>query len=94
MTLDPRRDVSQITLNDPQLAVPLLDFLLWAVTPKVTDSAEYNEILDTLYAKVPDFRIHREEYVESRIGELEFPELGDHHLDEHVSGAALTRGGS
>lgn len=66
--LNPHEDVSQLTLNDPQLAVPLLDFMLWiTTTPNVSKTDDYDEILDFLYSKVSDFRNSRNRYIQSRL---------------------------
>jgi hypothetical protein len=64
--INPQACVSQITLNNPDLAVALLDVLTWMTTPNVADSAEYDEIVEYLYAKTPDSRRHMESYLKSR----------------------------
>lgn len=63
----PRECILKITENDPHLAVPLLDFLLWATrTPGILDSADYDEALDMLFVKCPEFRVVRDEHIERR----------------------------
>jgi hypothetical protein len=54
--------VSQI-LDNPELAEPLLHVLLWMLTPNVTKSAEFDEVLDLVCARVPGFREWRDEHV-------------------------------
>lgn len=58
--------ISRITLNDPDLAEDLLDTILWASTPGIRQTPEYDEALDFLYARTPDCRSHRDLYVKSR----------------------------
>jgi len=66
--VNPHKSVSDLTLNDPQLAVPLLDFMLWMVTtPNVAETGDYDEILDFLYSKVSHFRISRDRYIQTRL---------------------------
>ena len=64
--INPLECVSQITINDPQLAVPLFDLLVFAASPGFADSAEYDQMLDMLYAHTPDCRSHRERYQKTR----------------------------
>jgi hypothetical protein len=66
--MDPHANISDITLNDPRLAVPLLDFMLWCTTtPDVTKTSDYDEILDFLYSKSSHFRAARDEYIQARV---------------------------
>lgn len=66
--LNPRENVSQLTLNDPQLAAPLLDFILWmATTPDVTKTDEYEEIVNQLYCMIADFESSKNRYIKSRL---------------------------
>lgn len=62
----PAQNAAAITLNDPQLAIPLLDFLLWAVTPGTVDSTEYEDVVDLLYMKSPEYMAARDAHLESR----------------------------
>lgn len=64
--MNPLERISHIIVNDPALAVDLLDALLWASTPGVRETPEYDEALDFLYVKIPDCRIHRDLYVKDR----------------------------
>lgn len=65
--INAHQKVSEIVLNDPRLAVPLLDFMVWlATTPDVTRTSDYDEILDFLYSKSTHFRSSRDEYIQNR----------------------------
>ena len=66
--LDPRKNVTQLTLNDPQLAVPLLDFILWmTTTPDVTETDDYEEIVNQLYCMIAHFESSKKSYMQSRL---------------------------
>lgn len=66
--LNPLNDVTQLTLNDPQMAVPLLDFMLWlTTTPNVAGTDEYEEIVDRLYSMVPHYHDAKTLYLKSRL---------------------------
>jgi hypothetical protein len=65
--LTPLQNAREIILNDPALAVPLIDFMLWAVTPGAARTSEFDEIFELLYAKTPDSKNHRDYYAKVRI---------------------------
>lgn len=56
-----------ITQNDSGLKLPLLDFLLWLSQPGVTESPEYDEVLDFLCVELPGFHEWRDEQLKSRV---------------------------
>lgn len=64
--LNPLQNAQEIILNDPSLAVPLIDFMLWAVMPGAANSSEYDEVFEMLYAKTPDSHKHRQIYAKTR----------------------------
>jgi hypothetical protein len=65
--MNPHKSVSDITLNDTRLAVPVLDLIIWAATtPDVTKTSDFDEILDFLYSKSDHFRAARDEYILTR----------------------------
>lgn len=64
--INPAGCTNEILENNPDLAVPLLDLLIWANQPKLGDSNEYDEILELLYAKTAASRKARAAYVAGR----------------------------
>lgn len=62
----PLRTAEMILDTNPELADPLLDFLLWAVQPDTNQSAEYDVVLDRICASLPEFREWRDGIIESR----------------------------
>jgi hypothetical protein len=64
----PLQNAAKITLNDPDLSVPLLDLLLWAVPPEFAETNEFSEIVDYLFMRsgVEEFHNARDAYVSAR----------------------------
>lgn len=65
--IDPAKCAVEIVKNDPDLAVPLLDLLIWAAnTPDLKDNNEYDEIVESLYARTDHSRKARAAYADNR----------------------------
>lgn len=64
--IDPTRCAEKIVLNDPALAEPLLDLLIWANQSRLGDSNDYDEILEFLYSRTPHSRDARAAYISGR----------------------------
>ncbi len=62
----PQTKIQQIIRNDPALAVPLFDVLVFMAMPGAADTPDYDEMLDMCYPHTPDYRAHREEYEKAR----------------------------
>lgn len=64
--IDPLQTASRIIRDDSLLVEPLLDLLVWASSSEVKESAEFDELMEMLYAKTPDSQEHRAEYLRRR----------------------------
>lgn len=64
--IDPIKCAERITRNDPDLAEPLLDLLIWANQPDLSQNNDYDEALSRLYARLQDCRDARARYVVGR----------------------------
>lgn len=62
----PLSNTRNILGPNPEHADALLEFLLWAVQPDTAKTSEYDEVLDEICVKLPEFRKWREEQLESR----------------------------
>lgn len=62
----PQTRVQEILLNNPDLALPLFDVLVFMASPGSSESAEYDEMLDMVYVHTSDFRRHRTSYEKER----------------------------
>lgn len=63
--MTPRSDAHQIIANNSDLAAPLIRILVWASLPGTSDSAEFDDVLDDLLVKLPEFRKWRDTQVEA-----------------------------
>jgi hypothetical protein len=59
------QNAHQLTINDPSMAGPLIEVLVRAAQVGCADTSDYDETLDFLFAKLPQFRRARDEYVEA-----------------------------
>lgn len=64
--IDPQKRAAQILLNNPDLAEPLLDLLIWANQPKLGDNNDYDELLNQCYVKLQHCRDGRDKYITGR----------------------------
>ena len=64
--IDPQAAVAQILLNNPDLAVPLFDLLIWADQSNLAENGDYNEILETVYGKTQNCLDARNAYMKGR----------------------------
>lgn len=65
--IDPTKCAERILRNEPDLAVPLLDLLIWAADqPNLKDNNDYDEILESLYARTDHSRKARTAYIDGR----------------------------
>lgn len=65
--INPQACAERIILNDPSLAEPLLDLLLWADQQNLKENTDYDEILDILWLKIDAGRNARDAYTKSRV---------------------------
>jgi len=64
--IDPQASVSQILLNNPDLAVPLFDLLIWVNQPNLAENDDYDRLLELLYGKTQNCRDARDVYAKNR----------------------------
>lgn len=66
--IDPQKCARRLILNDPALAEPLFDLLVWvADQPDIKENSDYDEILDMLWLKIQASRDARDAYAKKRI---------------------------
>lgn len=64
--LNLREAIMQIIQNNPEMAVPVYDVLLFMKRPDAAKTADFDEAVELLYAMTPDSRRHREIYEKAR----------------------------
>lgn len=64
--IDPQACAERILENEPALAEPLFDLLLWANRPNLGDDNDYDEILNLAYSKLDHCRAQRDLYAKTR----------------------------
>lgn len=66
--INPQERARRIILNDPALAEPLFDLLVWvADQPNLKENSDYDETLDLLWLKIQASRDARDAYVKQRV---------------------------
>lgn len=65
--INPTECAARIIENNPELAEPLLDLLLWANKPNLANDEDYDDLLESLYAMTPDSIEARKAYISARI---------------------------
>lgn len=65
--INPQASVALILLNNPDLAVPLFDLLIWVNQPNLAENGDYNEILETIYGKTQNCLDARDAYTKQRV---------------------------
>jgi len=64
--VNPIECAARIILNDPSLAEPLFDLLLWANQPNLAQNNIYDELLEMTYMKLQHCRDARDIYAKGR----------------------------
>ena len=66
--IDPQACAARIILNDPSLAEPLFDLLIWTASqPDLKENADYDDVLDFLWLKLDSGREARDRYAKQRV---------------------------
>lgn len=67
MSINLRESAQRIVANNPDLAEPLYDALVFMAQPRSALTPEYDETTEMLYAMTEDSRVHRQEYEKKRV---------------------------
>ena len=65
--INPQVSVAQILLNNPDLAVPLFDLLIWANQPNLVENGDYQELLKLAFVNLQAYEDARDAYAKKRV---------------------------